>query len=127
MSAEEKDAFASQLPESTETGIFKFSFGKHQGRTLEQVRQRDPSYFTWIEQNDVHVKYPALQEAMKTAGLLVEGPRLQSPTLPGACPLRMPALTCAVCAPAGTASSTSGLAQPPVEADAATKAPNRSQ
>jgi len=123
MTAKEKEDFAATLPDRPGDGIFTFSFGKHKGRTIEQVRGRDPSYFVWVEQNDVHKKYPALREAMTAAGLLVEGPRLQIPAPDAACPLCTPAFQCGVCAAAaGLASSSSHASQPQAVPDAASQA-----
>ena len=31
---------------------FKFSFGKHNGKTLEEVEQIDFDYITWLKQQD---------------------------------------------------------------------------
>lgn len=53
-----------KLSPSLEPGPYVLDFGKHRGKTLEQVEREAPSYIAWLIREDVGRSRPHLQEAL---------------------------------------------------------------
>jgi len=51
-------------------GPWTFKIGKHKGLTVAEVKDSNPSYFTWILRKCIHLKWVGLKEEMDACGLL---------------------------------------------------------
>ena len=55
-----------------DSGPFKFPFGCHKRRSLDEVLEDDPSYIEWVLENpSIFTKYPRVKAALAEAGYIV--------------------------------------------------------
>ena len=55
-----------------DSGPFKFPFGCHKRRSLDEVLEDDPSYIEWVLDNpSIFTKYPRVKAALAEAGYIV--------------------------------------------------------
>ncbi len=74
------DGAVTSVPDPPRTWEYVFTFGKHDGRTLERVLRCDHRYIDWLAQADIFKEprrlreRPQLQRASELAGVLVPKP-----------------------------------------------------
>jgi uncharacterized protein (DUF3820 family) len=80
---EEPVPYIPELSPSLEPGPYVLDFGKHRGKTLEQVEREAPSYIAWLIRENVGRSRPDLQEALDLHKSSCQEASSSSPTASG--------------------------------------------